>query len=134
MVAFSLFLPVSLSIGQIVTSPVLETPTKDEIIRAFTGRLKIWRRGEITVVYILPRDHYATKVFVGEVLHISPSAFEDLYIEARDNQQRNPYRPLENEAQMINYVSATVGSIGYITNSLLINEGKGHVKAIYLQR
>lgn len=122
------------SIGSdVIVNHLLPTPSKPEIIRAFTGKLKNWDAGDIAVVFVLPRTHIATRQFVFETLGITPGAFEDIVKEAQANQQRVQLRMLETENQMIRSVASTIGSIGYVNNTLLINQGNGFIKMVNMR-
>jgi hypothetical protein len=119
--------------SEIITNDVLPAPSKQEVVRAFTGKLKRWDAGDIVVVFVLPRTHAATRQFVYETLGITPSAFEDVVKEAQANQQRVQMRMLETENQMLRNVAFTIGSIGYVNNTLLVNQGSGYVKIINMR-
>lgn len=118
------------SYPEVVANSRLSPPPREEVVRAFTGKLKRWSTGEQVTVYILQRTHPATQRFTYDVLGISPSAFEDIHNEALANQQRLGSRMLTSESEMLRHVAATLGSVGYVSNAILINHGGGYVQVV----
>lgn len=119
--------------SEVVANAKMEAIHREEIVRAYTGRLKQWPTGELVAVLVLPRDHPATRTFAFEVMGITPSAFEDLYLAQLSSQQRTPIVLVDTESQVFRKVAMTIGAVGYMNNTLLINDGNGYVKIIRLR-
>ena len=97
------------------------TIRRSEIEDIFTLRVKRWNNGIPVKIFLLPRDHHATKAFTRKYLGMTSSRYYDL-IEGRESSGRgNIFTVLESEVSIIIKVMTTPGSIGYASSAIVAN-------------
>ncbi len=104
--------------------------TREDILRAYTGRLKFWPNKIRAVIVILPIDNTISIEFFNEKLKLNVSAIKDLYNSINDNSQGVKVKEANTESGMFITVSNTLGSVGYLKNVLLINRGMDYIEII----
>lgn len=120
------------AVPDVIANGKLHRPSRNEVVLAFTGKLKRWGSGDPVVVYVLPREHPATQRFVFDILGITPSALEAA-IELDQSRAHPTLVRVQSELQMYRAVATTVGAIGYVSNVLLVNRNGELVKIVPMQ-
>jgi hypothetical protein len=100
------------------------TVPRATVVLMYSMRVRYWEDGTRVSVFNLPHSHSAHKIFVRNVLGMSPITYQQ-----QVNRQINAgvggnYHIVENLDAMLRRVSATYGAVGYVSNDyLLINQG-----------
>jgi len=137
-VNWKVWLPLSLLIlvstvtrSEVILNWQTPTPTKAEVVQAFSGELKYWENGDKVVIFILPSSHWSTRLFAYSILGVSPTKFMDLV--TRDGLSN--VHQLNTEAQVLLSVARVRGSIGYLSLMPLSDTGveNEYVKVLNLQ-
>lgn len=102
--------------------------TKEEVKQAFLGKKKLWNNGLPVIIFVLPINHIATKLFAQNVLGITSISLFNMYDTMQDC--HNKIIEVLTEAKMIISVATTIGAIGYISNSIIIQDNNQFIKVI----
>ena len=95
--------------------------TYQDIEDVFTLRSKRWVNGAPVKVFLLPRDNSRTKEFARKYLGMSANRYYDI-VEGRESSGRgNIAKVVETESSMLVKVMTTPGSVGYASESIVIN-------------
>lgn len=106
--------------------------TKSELVSIMTGRRTLWPNGTRIVVFVLPRDHQATREFL-EMLGIPIGIYFDNLSSQYSTGKANVPQILDTEFKMVLKVNSTMGSIGYVSYSRLV-ENAPHVRLVILEQ
>jgi len=86
-----------------------------------------WSNNEPIVVFVLPSQHPVHKAFSKDMLHIFPYQLDRIWHKLTFSGLGVAPRIVQSQAELINLVSKTKGSIGYVE---IANKEKQHVNVI----
>lgn len=122
--------PAAVSTEVVVNREVLMASVHRKTIRSiFLGSVKRWDNGRQIVLVVLPPDHPATRSFAWEVLHVTPSTFDDK-ISGMVATKENPPITVYSEQEMLRTVASTPNSVGYITSMIVVNSAANNLRVI----
>ena len=93
--------------------------TRAQLVSILMTQKVFWDNGVKITVFLLPRDNIATKEFLTR-LGIPPNAYFDSISSQYSSGKSNVPTVLQTDISMLLNVGNTVGSIGYVNNSGLI--------------
>lgn len=113
----------------------LKSISRDDVYWIYTLKTRFWNDGSRIVVYYMNFSHPIHVSFVRDVLEVSPVTFQTS-VETYVNTGNAAYfRKVSTEDEMVNRVSLTDGSVGYLSSTVfLMNDGKHGVKKINITR
>ena len=94
-----------------------------EIEDIFTLRSKRWSDGTSIKVFLLPRNHQRTWLFTTKYLNMTPNRYYDLLESRESSGKGNVFQTVESEYEIMMKILNTPGSIGYASESIIINTG-----------
>lgn len=112
--------------------PKSSSITKQEAYWIYTLRTRFWTDGSKIIVFYRDFDSQVHSDFCRVVLGVSPSQFA-ASTEAYINIGTAAYfRKVSSEAEMYRLVERTPGAVGYLSDSLLLINGGGYVRKVFI--
>lgn len=106
--------------------------SKQEAYWIYTLRTRFWTDGTKIVVFYREFDSSVHADFCRNILGVTPSQFA-ASTEAYINVGTAAYfRRVESEAEMYRQVERTPGAVGYLSDSLMLINGGGYVRKVFI--
>jgi len=93
-----------------------------QLVRIFTRRELFWSSGRKITVFIKPQNSIEHKIFTINVLNLSPYKYKNLTESIVYSGLNNPPIEITTDAQMLDALSRTPNSIGYVNFSIMFNK------------
>ena len=108
--------------GIIVNSSTeIQVLSSHDVIDIFSGKRARWLNGTEIKVYVLPADSLTTRIFLVEVLGMTPSQFFDILRYDKALGRRTVLVVCASDYDMMNSVSHTAGAIGYVKDITVLS-------------
>lgn len=104
---------------------------KMDLVKIFTRKKSHWLNGHKIVVFIKNSESIEHKLFIMDVLHLTPFKYHTLVDSVVYAGENTPAIELSNDTEMMRRLSSTPYSIGYLNYSILINDSTGIIKIQY---
>ena len=94
---------------------------KYELINIFTRKQLFWNNGQRIVVFIKPLNSIEHKIFITDVLNLTPFTFKQKLDEILYAGKNSPAQEIPSDEMMLIKIESTPYSIGYVNYSLVLN-------------
>lgn len=108
-----------------------ESLSSIQLRRIYSMRQIRWPNNEAIVVFVLPSQHPVHKAFSKEMLHIFPYQLDNIWNKLTFSGLGVAPRIVKSQTELIQAVSTTCGSIGYVE---ILNKENQHVSVINITK
>jgi ABC-type phosphate transport system substrate-binding protein len=117
----------------VIANPIVpdKTLSHKEIVNIFTRKKTFWSDGRRIVVYTRLVDSIEHRLFIINVLNLSPFRYKAVINDVIFNGLNTPTIELATDAEMLMKISATPYSIGYTSTSIIVNNNSEIIKIKY---
>jgi len=105
--------------------------TKLDLVRIFTRKNGRWSDGHKITVFIKGIDSLENKLFIIDVLNLTPYKFQSMVDSVVYSGRNTPPIELSSDAEMYQRLSSTPYSIGYFNYMILVNDSDSIVEIQY---
>lgn len=114
---------------EVITHPsvTVKSLSSSQLRRIYSMRQIRWQNNEPIVVFVLPSQHPVHKTFSKDVLHIFPYQLDRIWHKLTFSGLGVAPRIVRSQKELIESVSKTQGSIGYVE---VINKDEQHVNIV----
>lgn len=105
---------------------------RDIIIQIFTKKKKFWENGDKISVYIKPQNSIEHKLFVIDVLKLSPFSYKRMLESITYSGLNIPPIEVNSDEQMLTLIADTPNAVGYINHTVYIKHLDDTIIAITL--
>jgi hypothetical protein len=106
------------------------TITRQDVAWLYTMRTRYWSDGARVMVFNLQHSHPSHRVFVRDVLGMSPVIYQQTLERQINAGNASQFRTVRNEDEMLTRLATTYGAIGYVSADTLLIHTPGGLRAL----